>query len=123
VLAELGAVSGWGLHMVAPRVLEGQVVSSTAIRTLLAAGAVRGAADLLGRNYSVPGVVQGDELLVDPTRALPRSGIAFGAQLSQEDTLVDGVATVEQDPPRIRLDPLMPHHDGPARVDFLRRTD
>src|SRR5690349_21534841 len=53
VLAELGAASGWGLHMVAPLVREGQVVSSTAIRTLLAAGAIRGAADLLGRTYSV----------------------------------------------------------------------
>ena len=53
---------GWGLHMVPPLMLEGQVVSSTAIRTLLGAGAVRGAADLLGRNYSVPGELSGDEL-------------------------------------------------------------
>src|SRR5215472_6906064 len=66
VLAELGAASGWGLHMVPPHMLEGQIVSSTAIRTLLAAGAIRGAADLLGRPYSVPGQVQADALLVDP---------------------------------------------------------
>ena len=55
VLADIGAHLGWALHMVPPYTLEGQVVSSTAIRTLLAAGAVRGVADLLGRNYSVSG--------------------------------------------------------------------
>ena len=55
MLAEIGGAFGWGLHMVPPLSLEGQVVSSTAIRTLLGAGAVRGAADLLGRTYSVPG--------------------------------------------------------------------
>jgi FAD synthase len=123
VLAELGAHSGWGLHVVAPHILEGQVVSSTAIRTLLTAGAVRGAADLLGRNYSVPGVIQGDELLADPTRVLPKAGIAFEAQLHQDDAVYDGTVTVEQDPPRVALDPLAPHHPGPARLDFLRRAD
>src|ERR671932_831731 len=72
VLADIGAHIGWALHMVPPYKLEGQVVSSTAIRTLLAAGAVRGVADLLGRNYTVSGVVEGDELRVDPERAFPR---------------------------------------------------
>src|SRR5438477_6651778 len=66
VLAEIGSAMGWGLHMVPPYMLEGPVVSSTAFRTLLAAGAVRGAADLLGRPYSVSGDLQGDDLLVDP---------------------------------------------------------
>ena len=123
VLAELGAHSGWGLHVVAPLVLEGQVVSSTAIRTLLGAGAVRGAADLLGRNYSVAGVVEGEAMLVDPTRALPRAGIAYEAQLQQGEAVFDGVVTVEPDPPRVALDPTVPHHDGSARVEFLRRAD
>jgi hypothetical protein len=31
--------------------------------------------------------------------------------------------TVEQDPPRVALDPTAPHHDGPGRVHFLRRRD
>jgi riboflavin kinase / FMN adenylyltransferase len=123
VLAELGAASGWGLHMVAPLVREGQVVSSTAIRTLLTAGAIRGAADLLGRTYSVPGTVRGDDLFVDPLRAVPRSGISYEAQLEQDEVPVDGMVIVEQEPPRVALDPRMPHHDGPGRVSFLRRRD
>jgi riboflavin kinase/FMN adenylyltransferase len=123
VLAELGAASGWGLHMMAPLILEGQVVSSTAIRTLLAAGAIRGAADLLGRVYTVPGQIRGDDLLVDSLRAVPKAGIAYEAQLIQNEALLDGVVTVEQDPLRVALDPLAPHHDGPARIAFIRRAD
>jgi riboflavin kinase/FMN adenylyltransferase len=123
VLAELGAASGWGLHMVAPLSLEGQVVSSTAIRTLLAAGAIRGAADLLGRHYSVPGIVQGDDMLLDPLRAVPKAGINYESQLQQGGAAVDGTVTVEQDPLRVCLDPRIPHHDGPGRVHFLRRRD
>src|SRR5436305_11402534 len=49
VLAELGAAYGWGVHMVPPYRLEGQIVSSTGIRTLLSTGACQGAAELLGR--------------------------------------------------------------------------
>jgi riboflavin kinase/FMN adenylyltransferase len=123
VLAELGAASGWDLHMVAPQMFEGQVVSSTAIRTLLAAGAVRGAADLLGRSYRVPGEMRGDTLIVDERRAVPKTGIAYEVQLYQDDSVFEGVATIEQDPPRVRLEPRLPHHPGPARVDFLRRSD
>jgi riboflavin kinase/FMN adenylyltransferase len=123
VLAELGAATGWDLHMVAPLVFEGQVVSSTAIRTLLAAGAVRGAADLLGRSYGAPGEIQGDALIVDARRALPKTGIAYEVQLCQDASVFEGAATVEPDPPRVTLDPRIPHHPGPARVDFVRRTD
>jgi len=123
VLAELGAASGWDLHMVAPQMLEDQVVSSTAIRTLLAAGAVRGAADLLGRSYRVPGDVEGDSLMVDERRALPKTGINYEIQFSQEGEVAEGMATVEPDPPRITLAPDIPHREGPAKVDFVRRTD
>lgn len=122
VLSELGAASGWGLHMVPPLMREGQMVSSTAIRTLLAAGAVRGAADLLGRNYNVIGEVDGDDLLLDPLRALPKSATAYEAQLHQDEAIYDGVVTVEQEG-RLTLDPRVPHHNGPATVDFLRRAD
>jgi riboflavin kinase/FMN adenylyltransferase len=123
VLAELGAASGWGLHMVAPYILEGQVVSSTAIRTLLAAGAIRGAADLLGRVYNVPGTVDGDDMIVDPLRAVPKAGIAYEAQLLQDEAVLDGIVTVEQDPLRVALDPRVPHRAGAGRVAFIRRAD
>ena len=123
VLAELGAASGWDLHMVAPQMFEGQVVSSTAIRTLLAAGAVRGAADLLGRSYRVPGVIDANCLQVASHRALPKSGIAYDVQLYQDDSIFEGVATVEQEPPRVSLGPRLPHHPGAAKIDFVRRAD
>lgn len=121
VLADLGAGSGWGLHMVPPLLFEGQVVSSTAIRTLLAAGAVRGSAEMLGRSYSVIGEVDGDELIVDALRALPKSGTRYEGQLRQDDALYDGVVSLEEG--RISLDPRAPHHNGPATLEFLRRAD
>ncbi len=122
VLAEIGSAMGWGLHMVPPLMLEGQIVSSTAIRTLLSAGAVRGAADLLGRPYGVSGDLNGDDLEVDPLRALPRA-MLYDAQLRQGHSAHDVSVTVLNAPNRIRLDSDLPHHDGKATIDFLRRAD
>jgi riboflavin kinase/FMN adenylyltransferase len=121
VLADIGAHLGWALHMVPPYKLEGQVVSSTAIRTLLAAGAVRGAADLLGRNYTVTGVIEGDELHVDPERALPRPGVVYGAELRQNGATRDVQVTVQPTPGRIKLACPTPLGAGPAQLAFLRR--
>jgi riboflavin kinase/FMN adenylyltransferase len=122
VLSEIGSAMGWGLHMVPPLMLEGQIVSSTAIRTLLAAGAVRGAADLLGRPYSVPGELVGNELIVDPQRALPRS-MSYEVQVRQNDNTFDASATVLPTPARIRIDNSLPTHQGEATVEFVRRLD
>jgi len=122
VLAEIGSAMGWGLHMVPPLMLEGQIVSSTAIRTLLSAGAVRGAADLLGRPYGVSGDVSGEDVIVDPLRALPRA-MVYDAQLRQGKTAHDVSITVLNTPNHIHLESEIPHHDGPARIDFLRRAD
>ena len=121
VLADIGAHLGWALHMVPPYTLEGQVVSSTAIRTLLAAGAVRGVADLLGRNYSVSGEIEGNELRVDPDRALPRPGILYGAELRQNSASHDVQATVLPTPGRISLESEATYQPGPAELAFLRR--
>jgi FAD synthase len=122
VLAEIGSKLGWGLHMVPPLMLEGQIVSSTAIRTLLAAGAVRGAADLLGRPYRIPGQLERTELIIDPRRALPRAGI-YDAQLQQGGTLYDATVTVRSTPGRVHLESEPPVKDGPATLDFIRRAD
>src|SRR5467141_1288898 len=103
VLAEIGSAMGWGLHMVPPLMLEGQVVSSTAIRTLLSAGAVRGAADLLGRLYGVSGDLNGRDLVVDPLRALPRA-MLYEAQLRQDSETQDVSITVQNAPNRIHLE-------------------
>ena len=125
VLAELGAALGWGLHMVPPFRLEGQVVSSTGIRTLLSTGASQGAAELLGRPYAVDAVLQSDGTLrvEPPNRALPRSGLVYEAQLSQDGRQFDVLVTVA--PPLVRFEGehehALPLDPGPVRLTFLRR--
>jgi riboflavin kinase/FMN adenylyltransferase len=122
VLAELGAAYGWGVHMVPPYRLEGQVVSSTGIRTLLSTGACQGAAELLGRSYFVHAELRRDGgLHVDPTRALPRSGLVYEAQVEQDGREQDVLVSVS--PPVVRLEgeqdvALDP---GSVRITFLRR--
>ncbi|MDQ6674092.1 MAG: FAD synthetase family protein [Chloroflexota bacterium] len=122
VLAEIGSAHGWALHMVPPVRLEGQIVSSTAIRTLLAAAAVRGASDLLGRTYNVSGELEGDTFKVDPLRALPRPGV-YDGQLHQDGAIHDVPLTVSPTPGCIQLAADVPHHPGPAVLAFLRRAD
>jgi hypothetical protein len=122
-LAELSRGSGWGLHMVPPFGFEGQVVSSTAIRTLLAAGAVQGAAELLGRPYSITGEIDAENTVSVPAgravpRALPYQGRVCTAA-GEQDALVtvlpgDSTAT-------IAVDAALPAA-GPATVLFLRRA-
>jgi riboflavin kinase/FMN adenylyltransferase len=124
VLAEIGNASGWALHTVPQYRKEGQVVSSTAIRTLLGAGAVRGAADLLGRPYRVAGdLLPNGEFCVDELRILPRPA-PYEAQLLRDNAVVDAVATVLPVEGRLTIEftaePLPP---GKADLDFVRRGD
>jgi riboflavin kinase / FMN adenylyltransferase len=123
VLADIGSGRGWGIHVVPPYMLDGQVVSSTAIRTLLAAGAVRGVADLLGRTYSVPGTLHGCELDVDPLRALPKP-MVYEAQVLQDAHAYDTPVTVVSNADaRVRIEAEVACHDGPAVIEFIRRAD
>ncbi len=60
-LIRLGAQWGFQVHPVPPMRVDGEVVSSSRIRTLVQAGDVRGAARCLGRLYALTGpVVQGE---------------------------------------------------------------
>ena len=52
VLAALGAKQGWGLHVVPPYRVNGAVVSSTQIRSLLERGDAAAVEQLLGRRWS-----------------------------------------------------------------------
>jgi riboflavin kinase/FMN adenylyltransferase len=122
VLAEIGSAMGWGLHMVSPYMLAGQVVSSTAIRTLLAAGAFRGAADLLGRPYTIPGELRHGELTVEPLRALPRPMPYLGT-VTQNGQTFDTTLTVLDEPGKIRLAQPQAVADGEATIEFIRRAD
>jgi riboflavin kinase/FMN adenylyltransferase len=86
-LRQLGEEMGFGVHTVPPLVLDGEVVSSTRIRNLLAGGDVARAGRLLGHCFSFSGpVIAGasrGRTLGYPTanlsatadRALPANGI------------------------------------------------
>jgi riboflavin kinase/FMN adenylyltransferase len=86
-LAELGRQKGFAVHMVPPLRLEGETVSSSSIRSLLAEGNVPHTNQLLGREFSVCGTVvsghkRGRELgfptanlSLPSQRALPADGV------------------------------------------------
>jgi riboflavin kinase/FMN adenylyltransferase len=123
VLSEIGVAYSWALHIVPPLRYEGQIVSSTAIRTLLAAGAVRGAADLLGRTYGVPAeITAAGEACVNPERALPRQGV-YDAQLTQDGVSAEVKLKVIPTPGHLGFEQQPEVHPGPAHIDFLRRGD
>lgn len=56
-LADLGRGSGFRVHVVPPVLLDGRIVSSSAVRRLLDRGLVELAARLLGRPYEITGSV------------------------------------------------------------------
>jgi len=86
-LQALGARLGFTVESVAPHTLDGQVVSSTAIRSALTRGDVEEAARMLGRPFGISGPVVTTSrrgaslgfptanLQVDTGRALPRNGV------------------------------------------------
>jgi riboflavin kinase/FMN adenylyltransferase len=57
VMVELGRRMGFETIVVGPVTVEGEVVSSTRIRELIAAGEMRAAARLLGRDHFLSGIV------------------------------------------------------------------
>jgi riboflavin kinase / FMN adenylyltransferase len=86
-LTRLGELMDYRLDVVQPITIEGEIVSSSLIRGLLAKGDVTQAGLMLGRPYSIPGeVVPGDgrgrtigiptaNLDVWPERILPATGV------------------------------------------------
>lgn len=86
VLSDIAQKQNFCLEQLKPLFMAGQVVSSTRLRTMIAQGDVRAAADLLGRNYSFSGkVVHGDGRgggigfptanLMPPENLLPATGV------------------------------------------------
>lgn len=86
-LRRLGREMGFSVTVVPPLTIDGQVVSSTAIRKALAEGDMKQSQKLLGRPFSLQGrVVAGDRrgtdlgfptanLEVEPGQALPAGGV------------------------------------------------
>jgi len=142
-LAELGSTLGFTAEVVPPVTLDGETISSTAIRKLLEAGDPRGAARLLGRPFAIEGVVEhGAKLgrtLGYPTANMnlanyqrPAYGIyAVRGRLPDGRTL-DGVANIgirpSFDPPLELLESYFFDFDGDlygqtievALIDYLR---
>ncbi|MBI3621188.1 MAG: bifunctional riboflavin kinase/FAD synthetase [Nitrospirae bacterium] len=89
LLKELGAAAGFAVHVQPPVVINGQVVSSSAIRQMIERGEVAEAARLLGRPYLLLGEVisgrgRGEQLgfptanLRQADQLLPADGVYAG---------------------------------------------
>lgn len=86
-LTRLGEELGYTVTVVPPVILNGEIVSSTAIRSAISSGNMDKAADLLGRPFSLKQrVVKGTErgkslgfptanLGIEPEQALPQDGV------------------------------------------------
>jgi riboflavin kinase/FMN adenylyltransferase len=104
-LERFGDELGFKVHPVRPVVLNGGVVSSTRIRTLIQAGQMEDAAALLGRAYGITGtVVRGTQqgqalgwptanLRIPPERVIPPDGV-YAARASWEGTTADAIAYI-----------------------------
>jgi riboflavin kinase / FMN adenylyltransferase len=76
VLREIGERLGYAVHVIPQWTLDGEAVSSTAIRALLAEGRVAEVPHYLGRPFSVQGpVVRGDQR--GRTIGFPTANVAF----------------------------------------------
>ncbi len=80
LLGEMGEQHGFVAHELAPVLVDGERVSSTAIRALLAAGDLDATARLLGRPYAISGkVVRGQQL--GRTLGYPTANLRLGGKV------------------------------------------
>ena len=108
-LERLGRSLGFAVHPFRPVVLNGAVVSSTRIRTLIQAGHMQEAAALLGRAYGLTGAVvsgmkQGEalgwptaNLRIPPERVTPPDGV-YAARAAYDGRRYDAVAYIGSRP-------------------------
>ena len=108
-LIRFGAVFGFEVHPVVPVMLNGGVVSSTRIRTLIQAGEMEEAATLLGRAYGISGtVIAGQQvgqsigwptanLAIPPQRVVPPDGV-YAARARFDGIPYDAIAYIGRRP-------------------------
>ena len=104
-LIRFGAKFGFQVHPVMPVMLNGGVVSSTRIRTLIQAGQMEEAAVLLGRAYGISGtVIAGQQLgqsigwptanlAIPPQRVIPPDGV-YAARARVDAITYDAIAYI-----------------------------
>jgi riboflavin kinase/FMN adenylyltransferase len=140
-LKELGADLGYRLHVLAPVEIDGQVVSSSRIRALIAEGEVAAASRLLGRPYRLSGLVVAGQrrgrqlgiptanLAIEEERVLPARGV-YVCTARNESGSWGAVANVglrptfEDQPPRPLVEAHLLNYAGDLyqrhlQLDFL----
>lgn len=108
-LAKLGKELGFSVTVVPPVILNGEIVSSTAVRRALTAGDVEKAADLMGRPFSlyhkvVKGTGRGKSLGfptanldIEPAQALPEDGV-YATFTDLEGKKYESLTNIGQNP-------------------------
>lgn len=116
LLRNKGKKYGFGAKVVRHASIEGNVVSSSRIRSLLGWGRVGEAAAYLGRPYMIDGVVikgagRGAKILDTPTanistpnELVPKSGV-YAVRVGLGDKVLDGVANIGTNPTFGNLEP------------------
>jgi riboflavin kinase / FMN adenylyltransferase len=109
LLQEMGKEMGFTVHVLGPIRVDGTLVSSTSIRTLVLDGRVQEASKLLGRDYEISGTViqgknRGGRLLGFPTANLkvadeltPKSGV-YAVKVLFRDQNFRGVTNIGYNP-------------------------
>ncbi len=91
-LTELGATHGFSTHVVPPVVADGQVISSTRIRALVRDGEVAAAAELLGRPFTLVGLVMRGAMRGQKL-GFPTANLAAANELWPARGVYAGIAT------------------------------
>ena len=110
MLIEMGTSLGFAVHTVGPQPgPDGEIISSTLVRDLVASGQVERGPKLLGRYYRVNGRVirgrdRGGKLLGFPTanmklvdELIPKQGV-YAVRVVLDDRVFDGVANIGYNP-------------------------
>ncbi len=109
LLKKQGKLLGFGVQAIRSVMVHGNIVSSSAVRSLLQKGAVSEASKYLGRAYSIEGSVvrgkgRGQNLLHIPTANIttpveiaPREGV-YAVRVNLRGTMYNGVANIGKNP-------------------------
>ena len=131
-LHSLGKEAGFTVDVVPPKMIDGEVISSTAVRQALAQGDVTKAEKLLGHPFSLNGqVVYGVErgrvlgfptsnLAIDPDQALPADGV-YVTRAYLGNSAYPSVTNIERTIEVYHLDFAGELYDRELRIELMGR--